>query len=104
MIDNKQEYILCAAIHYEDLNTPTHGVKNIERGLVLCGWRHANIIGQCVSLLGKRQAELGEYTQGFLTNKNRFVNRKEALEIAKANNQLLDENTVGASLFSEDIY
>ena len=47
-----------------------------------------------------------EKAQGFLTNKNRFVERKEALEIAIKANQV-DENNLGnplIGLFSEDLY
>ena len=49
--------------------------------------------------------EVGEYTQGFLTNKNRFVNRDEGLEIAFDAGQLkdLDKSREG-QLFSEDLY
>ena len=44
-------------------------------------------------MLGKRTVENGEdsvgkYTQGFLTNKNRFVDRKEGAEIALKQNQI----------------
>ena len=28
-------------------------------------------------MTGKRQSEVGKYTQGFLTNLNRFVDREE---------------------------
>jgi hypothetical protein len=60
------------------------------------------------SITGLRSAlpEVGEYVQGFLTSKNRFVNRKEALEIAIAAGQV-NENELGNSLiglFSEDLY
>ena len=46
---------------------------------------------------------VGEYTQGFLTNKNRFVDRKDAFKIAVDANRLLDVPKFGKSLFSEDI-
>lgn len=47
-----------------------------------------------------------DWEQGFLTNKGRFVGRKEAMEIAKAQNQVI--RLSGSSnpdiLFSEDLY
>jgi hypothetical protein len=41
-------------------------------------------------------------TQGFLTNTDRFVDRKEALKIALASGQ--STKTSGSVLISEDIY
>lgn len=105
------EKVLCAAIHYKNFKSPIHTCRNIKQGIVLCGHRHAHIIGQMFELTGKRtitngEHATGEFIQGFLTSENRFVNRKEALQIAKANNQIihsipLDE---GIGLTSEDIY
>ena len=49
---------------------------------------------------------MGKSIQGFLTSKDRFVNRKEALEIAIAAGQV-NENELGnplIGLFSEDLY
>ena len=47
-----------------------------------------------------------DWEQGFLTNKRRFVDRKEAMEIAKSQNQVI--RLSGSSnpdiLFSEDLY
>lgn len=48
---------------------------------------------------------LVDYEQGFLTNKQRFVGRKEALEIAKANNQIkFDIGYNPKELYSEMLY
>ena len=102
-----EEYILCAAIWYKDFpKTVSHYMcTNIEEGVVLCGHRHHNIIGQCISLLDKRQAELGKYVQGFITSKNRFLTREEALIIALKENQVIDINEIrGNRLYSEDLY
>lgn len=46
------------------------------------------------------------WEQGFLTNKGRFVGRKEAMEIAKAQNQVirLSGSPNSDILFSEDLY
>lgn len=47
-----------------------------------------------------------DWEQGFLTNKGRFVDRKEAMEIAKAQNQVirLSGSPNSNILFSEDLY
>lgn len=43
--------------------------------------------------------------QGFITNKGRFVDRKEALEIAKQNNQIkFDIGYPPEELYSEMLY
>lgn len=52
-----------------------------------------------------KDAKSGENEQGFLTSKNRFVSREEALEIALRENQVIDLSQVrGNRLFSEDLY
>lgn len=52
------------------------------------------------------QHPLLDWEQGFLTNKGRFVGRKEAMEIAKAQNQVirLSGSPNSDILFSEDLY
>ena len=47
-----------------------------------------------------------DWEQGFLTNKGRFVGRKEAMKIAKAQNQVirLSGSPNSDILFSEDLY
>lgn len=81
---------------------------NIDKGLVVEGHRHADIIRTMVNLLGKRTCQFGEdcagdSVQGFVTNKNRFVDRVEGLKIAREANQLITETTFN-ELYSEDIY
>lgn len=102
----KQEYILCAAIWFDDGKNYMFQPKNISTGLVLSGWRHACIFPQIGGLVKERQ-ELGIYEkeQGFITSHNRFVDRKEALIIAQAYNQLISApHNPNIGLFSEDIY
>lgn len=108
------EKILCSAIWYRDLIPdrphPCNTANNIEGGIVLCGWRHGNIIAQMIELTGRRTVTnapdgVGDYEQGFLTSKNRFVGREEAFDIAEAANQLNDRNRFNnRTLFSEDLY
>lgn len=102
------ERIYSAAIWYKDIPTVKHLPVNIDIGVVVEGHRHADIIKTVVNLLGKRTVTYGEdaaghHEQGFVTNKNRFVDRKEAMEIARAANQLITSSTFD-ELYSEDIY
>lgn len=72
-----QEYILCSAIDYN--------------GIIICGRRH----GDCYKILESlvpdiKESELPDRTkQGFLTSTNRYVDRRLAWKIAKANNQIV---------------
>ena len=107
------EKIICAAIWFKELPLVRPDVLeprgfapyNVDKGIVFCGWRHPNCLYQMVAMTGKSSFEAGENIQGFLTNKNRFVDREEAMIIAKRENQLVvDPTHVSDSLFSEDIY
>lgn len=91
------EFIICAAIKHE--NT----------GKIYYGHRHNHCFTASndeLSWTMNRQEILKiKRTQGFVTNLNRFVDRKEALIIALANNQVIDkENIRGNQLYSEDLY
>ena len=106
----KQEIILCAAIWYKEipLKNIIHGVlpKNCDRGLVVLGYRHGQCMWTMGSLTGLRTVEnaedgVGDFEQGFLTNKNRFVEREEAAEIAFAAQQI---DKPIKRLYSEDLY
>jgi predicted nucleic-acid-binding Zn-ribbon protein len=107
---NGQEYILCAATWYKDLFTAKILPINIKTGVVLCGYRHGDIIYQLLALTGMKSVTpvCGDYEQGFITNKNRFVGRKEAFPIARDADQIKgpnkgqSENPIG--LTSEDLY
>lgn len=96
------EKILCAAIWFKDYPKAVHSVTNIDKGIVLCGHRHGHIIGQFISLTGKRCVlpEAGEYEQGFLTDKNRFLNRDEAHALFILNGGTPEFE----QLYSEDLY
>lgn len=56
-----------------------------------------------IAITGKRSVtvEVGQYVQGFLTSKNRFVSREEAASIASAASQC--DSSI-ARLHSEDLY
>jgi hypothetical protein len=107
------EYILSAANWYKDLplvkdDFPKGFIRplNCDRGMVFCGLRHHICLYIMVAMTGKMQHQAGEEIQGFITSKNRFVNRLEALEIARTAGQI-NENELGnplIGLFSEDLY
>ena len=103
-----KEHILCAAIWYKEIPIKKeipYNVRpvNCDNGLVFCGYRHAHCMYTMVSVTGLRsvEPEVGEYVQGFLTSKNRFVDREEGARIHKENGHEIEfENR----LFSEDLY
>lgn len=102
------ERVYSAAIWYKDLPTAKYMPTNIDRGVVVEGHRHADIIRTVLNLLGKRTVQFGENSageteQGFVTSTNRFVNRVDAMKIAREANQLIEETTF-LELYSEDLY
>lgn len=106
-----KEFILCAANHYDDGINHTHGPANIMKGFVVCGRRHHNCIDIFAMIVGFPYSEEAHKlhrteTQGFLTNLNRFVSRKEALKIATAAKQLIHDVKLDSNvgLTSEDLY
>lgn len=102
-----KEYILCAAIWFDDHQAHEHQPKNIERGFVVCGRRHHNCYAIAFILASEgqvtsRYSELkGSCVQGFLTSRDRFVARAEAAEIALAAKQIDQPVKI---LFSEHLY
>lgn len=109
--NSSEEYILCAAIWYKDLPTQRLLPKNVDKGIVVCGHRH----GHCIDImrfLGTLRSvtfgpdSVGENEQGFLTSKNRFVERIEAAEIAVRQGQVQSDLLINPliGLFSEDLY
>lgn len=95
---NQPEKILCAAINYN--------------GTIVSGHRHGDCYLLLKDLLSKyiTPDDLPEREdQGFLTSYNRYVGRKEAWTIAKANNQIIygleaSENGEESILISENLY
>lgn len=96
-----EEKVLCAAIYLPDfeLNHPCQ-CTNIEKGTVLCGFRHGNIIAQFTALTGSR-LPLYKHEQGFITTKNCFLNRKEAHKLFIETGNIPEFND---ELYSEDLY
>lgn len=96
--------IICAAIKIEQEN---------KEPIIITGFRHSD----CFEILYKLNPELSIkvrkenlYTEGFLTNDNTFVNRREAFIIARQCGQLstqalYDKSIRGENiLWSEDLY
>ena len=81
------EVCICAAIKLAD-----------ER--VIRGHRHDD----CIQTAIKWKAEYKDSEQGFVTSRNRFVGRKEAMELQKAAGIASRDGYRGNILFSEDLY
>jgi len=103
-----KERILVSAIWYKELQNEITQLlpSNCDSGIVILGYRHGQCIHTLLSLKGLRTVEkapdsVGKHVQGFLTSKNRFVDRKEAAQIAFDANQTKDLKRM---LFSEDLY
>lgn len=103
MIDNSREYIICAAIHFDDGAPYIHQPKNIKQGFVVCGRRHHNIFYTVATLAKdlKKRLTYDRQIQGFLTNKDRFLTREEAALVAFEAGQTKELET---KLISEDLY
>lgn len=81
-VESKPEYILCAAIHFDDGKKYEHQPRNIFQGFVVSGRRHHNCLLTVFILSAKdwRKDSLAEgmiQTQGFLTSKDRFLEECE---------------------------
>jgi len=105
-----KEFILCAANHYDDGVENLYYCENIKTGFVVCGRRHHNCIAIFARMVGFPYDERGleisrTERQGFITSKNRWVDRLEALEIARKAGQIITgEGNSKLGLFSEDLY
>ena len=93
-IEPQQEHCICAAVR-------------MPEGEIIRGRRHDNCIRLAVGL-GYNRLEIANMTQGFLTNTNRFVDRKEGMQIQKASGfpskYTPDGKYHADELFSEDLY
>ena len=62
--------------------------------------RHHDVI----AFMAEQGVESVGCEQGFVTSGDRFVDRREAMTIARSAGQLIADPPEGAGLFSEDIY
>lgn len=99
------ELIVCSAIKFE-VKIPIRDYKG-QKGFewVLPMVRHYSPDAhETLDMISGYYIER-KNVQGFITNKGRFVDRKEALEIAKANNQIIrDIGYEPKELYSEMLY
>lgn len=98
-----KEFIVCSAIKIEGTSPQLDDVY--------WGHRHFN----CFAAMAKRRdllvlddsarvLMLQNQTQGFMTSLNRFVGRKEAMQIARKQGQIIKEYGDGKILYSECLY
>jgi len=99
----RQEKIVCSAIEITNVNEVYNGIY--------LGLRHGDCffaISRIRQLVGDsdelRVKCLQNAEQGFLTTKNRFVNREEAMGIARIQGQVIAEFGNGSNLYSECLY
>ncbi|MBB6003878.1 hypothetical protein [Arcicella rosea] len=103
MDKSEKEYILCASVWFDDgVVTYHHQPKNIKSGFVVSGRRHHNCF-YTVSVFTEdpKSKASKSITQGFLTNTDRFVDRKEAAKIAFEAGQVPE---LYEQLISEHLY
>ena len=84
-MDNKKEYILCAAVLRKESKrtvngTPPYKAENNDILKIEIGYRHHDIWQLYFSEL--QLPNDGVDTNGFYTSKGKFVSRKEAMKIA----------------------
>lgn len=96
------EYVMCAANCYDDGIDHDFKPYNVDKGFVVCGWRHPNA-GESYMILNPTAKRWDHCIEGFLTTKNRFLTRSEALELVKENGQLKSP-IIGGELTSEDLW
>lgn len=100
--NGKTEYVMCAANWIDDGVDYTFKPYNIDKGRVFSGHRHPQIFELTKDIYV--YSEWAKVTvQGFLTTKNRFLTRKEALELVQQNGQLT-KPIIGGELTSEDLW
>lgn len=73
----------------------------LQNGIIYTGKRHHLIIANMIKI-GIKKPINGE--QGFITDKNEFVNRKDAARIALSCGQIKELKFSTVDLFSEDLY
>jgi hypothetical protein len=102
MNNGKVELVMCAANYYNDGLDYLYQPYNIDKGFVICGWRHG-CCGTSYMAADKGATKWDNCVQGFLTTKNRFLTRAEALELVISTGQH-NGNILGGELTSEDLW
>jgi hypothetical protein len=104
-----KQRILCSAIWVNDEKIYTHQPNNIDVGFVVCGRRHHNCISTLMLIFGDLETYIpikksGKIIQGFLTNDDKFVDRRDGYKIAKDADQIIHNELIGSILTSEDLW
>lgn len=103
--EQNNEYILCSAIWFDDGKEYLYQPKNIKTGFVICGRRHHNCYATLSAIVKNDDTIQNhlqyEKIQGFLTNKDQFVDRRDATVVAFLANQIEE---MKYELFSEDLW
>lgn len=94
--------IICAAIKFQIIKT--------GREVILCGLRHGDIFSQMADMGLRPHSDYIEICQGFIDNKNNFLDRYEAFEHARNVGQIsmttyqskIEHHEL--KLYSEDLY
>lgn len=93
----RRRRVVCAAVRYP-CGTMLVGPRHFD-GVMLMQYRRYFGEGHAGHAPGEEQS-----VQGFVDNKGVFIDRFEALEVAKAAGQILDKTHPTDRLFSEDLY
>lgn len=107
-----KEFIICAAIKIVDLdNKGTSGSSGSSdpsiSGKIFFGHRHNNcyqaLNNELSWTMNRQEISKLNRIEGFVTSKNRFVDRREAFLIAKRNKQIIND-VFSKDLYSENLY
>lgn len=101
-IESPPERIVISAMWIRDGQEHIYQPKNIKTGFVVLGYRHHNILHTNWILRGEDAEKFQDIEFGFLTNRDRFLNCEEAMELAKTYLDYLDPER--KALYSEDLW
>lgn len=93
----EREFIVCSAIL-----TTEQGKEILNGAEFLTGLRHHSIFRTFNNPPDYILADRNPRSQGFMTSMGRWVDRKEAAEIARRERQVREDHS--GILFSEDLY
>ena len=102
LVNGEIERVMCAANYHNDGIDYAHQPFNIDKGFIIAGWRRGNV-GASYLAANKEAKNWHGAIQGFLTTKNRFLTRAEALELVRETGQLT-KPLLGGQLTSEDLW
>ena len=89
------DMILASAIKFH--------IDKTNEDVVLCGLRHSDIFKQLKSLGFEPREGYKEISQGFITDKGKYLDRVDALSYALKYRQITDSKGK-TELFSEDLW